>query len=163
MKSIYQAYVLVAATIIFFSSLFLLQGPTRTANLIIITPLLALAWTNFTNPSKTSESIWSLRMLIVVFCLAALGLITSALAVKPEAPVCPPVPEPSPSLCPEPSPIAIEPNPSFPPIVGQVTITNPNNPLYQQTFPYTDFNDGEFLIVISATESGWVKLEDVIP
>ena len=67
LRRLYQIYTLIAATTIFISSLLLLTGQVRTANLIIITPLVALAWINFTNPQKTSEALWSLRMLIVVF------------------------------------------------------------------------------------------------
>ena len=171
MSKLYRIYTIIAATIIFLSSLILLSGPVRTANLIIITPLVALAWINFTNPQKTSESIWSLRMLVVVFVLTLLGVLVFRLRpVEPQPVTCPVCSSLAPSTAlgtiDSPSPL-----PLTNLVVGAVTITNPagarldpeGTASYQQTYPYIDFKDGSFLIILDATKSAWVKLEDVIP
>jgi len=181
MKKLYHVYTIVAATVIFLSSLLLLSGTVRTANLLVITPLVGLAWINFTNPYKTSESIWSLRMLIVVLCLAALGLLAFRLPfILPEktTPAAVPTaacPESSPCLSPSPETVL----PSYRPIVGSVKITNPQGAnVYSlpdaakpgsqtlppdQAYPYFDFQDGFFEVLIDAVNTGWIKLEDVIP
>ena len=178
----FQVYTVAAATIIFLGSLLLLTGTIRTANLIIITPLTVMAWISFTNPKKASESIWSLRILIVVFCLTLLGLFAFQLSFwpknQPECPVCP-MASPAPSLPPPanlPSPAATA-STDF--ILGSVTITgqnpakiyaepNLNSQIldtadHNNTYPYLEFTDGFFKIIFSATQNGWVRLEDVIP
>jgi hypothetical protein len=182
MKRLYHVYTIIAATVIFLSSLLLVSGAVRLANLIIITPLFLLAWINFTNPYQTRESIWSLRMLIVVLCLSALGLLAVRLPLIWPEPT-PPAPAPTTATCPEPSPCS-EPNPEillpdYRPIVGKIKITNPQGAgvyprpnageagsqslPFDQFFPYYDFQDGFFEVLINATATGWVKLDDVIP
>lgn len=180
---IYQLYTLIAATILFLANLLQIPGPIRTANLIIIIPLVILAWINFTQPHKTSETIWSLRLLITVSIFSLLGLFTYQLA-QPKTPAAPECPICS-TIAPSPSPIL--PNNSVAPIatdsanfiLGSIVIAsqssakiyaepNLNTQIigiadYNNIFPYLEFNNGFFKIIFNSTQFGWVSLEAVIP
>ena len=178
LRVIYQVYTLIAATVIFLSSLLLLNGPVRTANLIVITPLVALAWINLTDPRKTSESIWSLRMLIVVFCLSLLGLFAFKLSLWPKSqPECPVCLMPSPILIPAPSLTQTPASTDF--VLGSIIITSQNAAKiyaepnlnsqiigtadYNNIYPYLEFEQGFFKIIFNSTNFGWVNLEAIIP
>jgi len=183
----YQLYTIIASTVIFLASLLLLSGPVRTANLIIVAPLTALSWLNLTNPQKTSEAVWSLRVVIVVFCLTVLGLITFQLSfwLKPVQPDCPDCSTaavaPSPTLAIDPELLVlpdIQPSPTPQFTLGTITISHQAANIYSQpnlnsqiidiattgeTFPSLEFAADFFKIQLNSTQSGWVRLADVVP
>mgnify|MGYP001599759802 FL=1 len=175
---IYQLYTIIAASILFLANLLLLSGPVRTANLILIIPLVILAWINLTDPRKTSESIWSLRMLIVVFCLSLLGLFAFKLSLWPKSqPECPVCLMPSPILIPAPSLTQTPASTDF--VLGSIIITSQNAAKiyaepnlnsqiigtadYNNIYPYLEFEQGFFKIIFNSTNFGWVNLEAIIP
>lgn len=75
-------YSAVCVTVVFFASAFLNPSPLNFISGVALLPLLIYFWLKMTSASQVSSSKWSLRFILIIFLLSALGIFSFSLRQK---------------------------------------------------------------------------------